>query len=145
MLRLSATVLGVLAIHACSVGPYGRMQEVTSDTIPGDSIRVIVVIAGESESGDRQLAGRVRDQLQSAGFTTPLRQGIWDSELTALSDICPMGQPTEIHGVLFVWWNQLELRHCATHRRAYHIQAGYRGVDYMLKRLLRYLKARSSG
>ena len=55
-------LLGVLALHACS-GAYGKVKEMTSDTIRGDSIRVIVVIAGESESADRQMAGRVRATL----------------------------------------------------------------------------------
>lgn len=134
-------MLGVLALHACS-GAYGKVKEMTSDTIRGDSIRVIVVIAGESESADRQMAGRVRATLDSAGVTTLRRAGTWETEETALFDICPAGQPTDIDGVLFVWWNQLELRHCGTHRRAYHIEGGYRGIDYMVKRLMAYLNVR---
>jgi hypothetical protein len=145
MLRRCAAVFGLLTLHACAAGAYGRLQELTSDTIRGDSIRVIVVIAGESETADRQLAGRVRQQLNDAGLTTPLRQGTWESEEAALTEICPVGQTTDIQGVLFVWWNQLELRHCGTHRRAYHIEAGYRGVGYMVTRLLRYLNARPAG
>ncbi|HEY7686004.1 MAG TPA: hypothetical protein VH833_07870 [Gemmatimonadales bacterium] len=145
MSQRCAAVLGALFLCACGAGVYGKVQELRSDTIRGDSIRVIVVIAGENESSDRQLAGRVREQLNEAGFTAVRRQGTWESEETALADICPLGQPSDTHGVLFVWWNQLDLRHCATHRRAYQIQAGYRGVDYMFRRLLRYLNPRSNG
>jgi hypothetical protein len=142
MPRRCAAVLAALAFHACSAGAYGRVKEMTSDTIRGDSIRVIVVIAGESETADRQMATRVREQLDAAGITTVRRAGTWESEETALADICPTGQATDVHAVLFVWWNQLELRQCATHRRAYHIEGAYRGIDYMVKRLLAYLNAR---
>lgn len=141
MLRWCAALLAVTALHGCG-GAYGKVKEMTSDTIRGDSIRVIVVIAGESESADRQMAGRVRATLDSAGITTLRRSGTWESEETALFDICPTGQPTDIDAVLFVWWNQLELRDCATHRRAYHIEGGYRGIDHMVKRLMGYLNVR---
>jgi hypothetical protein len=139
--RRHAAVLAVLALPACA-GAYGKVKEMTSDSIRGDSLRVLVVLAGESETADRQMAGRVRAQLDSAGVTTLRRPGTWTSEETALMDICPQGQTTEIDGVLFVWWNQLELRDCATHRRAYHIEGGYRGIDYMVKRLMGYLNVR---
>lgn len=142
MLRRCAALLGLLTLHACGAGAYGKVKEMTSDTIRGDSIRVIVVIAGESETADRQMAGRVRATLDSAGITTLRRTGTWEAEETALTDICPAGQPTDIDGVLFVWWNQLELRDCATHRRAYHIEGGYRGIEYMVKRLMGYLNVR---
>jgi hypothetical protein len=141
MWRRSATALGILMLTACGVGSYGKVQELRSDTIRGDSIRVIVVIAGESESADRQMAGRIREQLTEAGITALRRPGTWESEETALGDLCPLGQPSELHGILFVWWNRMELRDCRTHRRAYFIEAGYRGLDYMIKRLLRYLNA----
>jgi len=142
MLRRCVAVLGVLVLHACSAGAYGRVKEMRSDTIRGDSIRVVVVLAGESETADRQMAARVRAQLDSAGLTTLRRAGTWESEETALADICPIGQPSDIHAVLFVWWNQLELRQCATHRRAYHIEGGYRGIEHMVKRLMLYLGVR---
>ncbi len=141
MLRPSVPVAALLALSACA-GTYGKVKETRSETIRGDSIRVIVVIAGESETADRQMAGRVREQLEDGGITTLRRPGTWSTQEMALADVCPLGQPGEIDAILFVWWNQLELRDCATHRPAYQIEGAYRGVEYMVKRLLVYLRGR---
>ncbi len=142
MWRRSSATVGIVMLAACAAGSYGKVEEMRSDTIRGDSMRVLVVIAGESESADRQMAGRIREQLADAGITALRRPGTWETEETALMDLCPLGQPNDVHGILFVWWNRMELRHCGTHRRAYHIEAGYRGLDYMMKRLLLYLNPR---
>ena len=65
MRRWYTAGLCALGLQACS-GAYGKVKEMRSDTIRGDSMRVLVVIAGESETADRQMAGRVRMQLDSA-------------------------------------------------------------------------------
>ncbi|HXF95021.1 MAG TPA: hypothetical protein VNI61_02845 [Gemmatimonadales bacterium] len=142
---LPLSALAVFGALACFPGPYGRVTEVVSSAVPGDSIRVIVVVAGESEDTDLRIAAQVRDQLNAAGLTALRRPGLWDSEQSALAEICPRDQPSDVDGVLFVWWNQLELRECPTHRPAYQIRGGYTGVNAMVKRLLRYLRVTPAG
>jgi len=135
---------GILAGCGPGLGPYGRPSELTSATLPGDSIRVIVVVAGEPDVNDRQLAARVIQRLRQAGITALARPGLWESEQAALADICPTPDPGEVDGILFVWWNQLDLRHCPSHARAFQIHGAYRGVDYMVGRLLRYLRVETA-
>lgn len=136
--RVAPLVFTLLA--ACGLGPYGRVTEMTSSNVPGDSIRAIVVIAGEPDDGERQIAGQIIQRLSDAGVTATSRRGLWEDERAALAEICPQGQAGDVQGVLFVWWNQLDLRYCPSHTRAFQIHGAYRGVGYMVQRLLRYLR-----
>lgn len=127
------------ALWACS-GPYGRVKETQNPTISPDRFKNLVVIAGESDQGDQQIAARVREALTDAGLTIVSRRGTWETEEQSLMDICPLGAGTGLDGVLFVWWNRMTLRDCETHRTAYHVDAAYTGTENMIKRLLGYLR-----
>lgn len=130
------------AVAAACAGPYGRVNEVVSATIPGDSFRTVVVISGDDDQSALQITARVRQQLNDAGLSALRRSGLWSVERDALADICPLGQPSDVDGLLFVMWNELDLYDCRTHKPAYQVRGGMTGTDVMVKRLLRYLRPR---
>lgn len=130
-------------IAAACAGPYGKMNELVSASVPGDSFRVLVVISGDDDQGALQITARVRQQLNDAGMTALRRSGMWSGERDALADLCPIGTPADVHGLLFVSWNELSLFDCRTHRPAYQIRGGMRGTDAMLQRLMRYLRVKA--
>lgn len=144
---VGAIIVGAAVAAACA-GPYGKVNEVISATVPGDSFRTIVVISGDDDQSALQITARVRQQLSDAGVDAQRRSGIWSVEREALADICPIGQPADVDGLLFVTWNDLSLYDCRTHRPVYQIRGGMRGTDQMVKRLLAYLRVdqeRASG
>lgn len=138
-------MLGIMlvaaAVAACG-GAYGRMNEIVSSTIPGDSFDTIVVIAGDDDQSALQITAKVRQQLNDKGITAQRRSGLWSVEREALADICPVGQPSDVDGLLFVTWNDLSLYDCRTHKPAYQVRGGMRGTDAMVQRLMRYLRPR---
>jgi hypothetical protein len=146
MLRSWVTGIGfaLALIAAACAGPYGKMTEIASATAPGDSFRNIVVIAGDDDQSTLQITAKVRQQLNDRGILATRRSGLWASEREALVDICPLGEPRAVDGLLFVLWNELSLYDCRTHRPAYQIRGAMRGTDAMLRRLLAYLRVPSS-
>jgi hypothetical protein len=128
---------------AC-VGPYGKMNEIASSSVPGDSFRAIVVIAGDDDQSTLQITAKVRQQLNDRGIAATRRSGLWASEREALMEICPLGEPRAVDGLLFVVWNELDLYDCRTHKPAYQIRGAMRGTDAMMQRLLAYLRVPSS-
>ena len=136
---LSGLIVAAAAAAACA-GPYGRVNEIVSTSIPGDSFRTVVVISGDDDQSSLQITARVRQQLNDAGVTALRRSGLWSIERDALIDICPLGTPADIDGLLFVSWNELSLYDCRTHKPAYQIRGGMRGTDVMVQRLLGYLR-----
>ena len=138
MLGMLAVV--IIAVAVGCAGPYGKMNEIVSATVPGDSFRTLVVISGDDDQSSLQLTARVRQQLNDAGLSAQKRSGLWSVEREALADICPLGQASDIDGLLFVYWNELDMFDCRTHKPAYQVRGGMQGTDLMLKRLLRYLR-----
>lgn len=139
-------ILGVTlaAAAAACAGPYGKVEEIASATVPGDSFRTVVVISGDDDQGALQITARVRQQLNDAGLSAQRRSGLWSVEREALADICPLEQVSEVDGVVFVTWNDLSLYDCRTHRPVYQIRGGMRGTDTMVRRLLAYLRVAPS-
>jgi hypothetical protein len=138
-IRWMFAVVIVAVVVACA-GPYGKMNEIVSATMPGDSFRTLVVISGDDDQSSLQLTARVRQQLNDAGISAQKRSGLWSVEREALTDICPLGQASDVDGLLFVFWNELDLYDCRTHKPAYQVRGGMQGTDLMLKRFLRYLR-----
>lgn len=136
------TTLAAAAVAAACAGPYGKMTEIVSQSVPGDSFRTLVVISGDDDQGALQITARVRQQLNDAGLSALRRSGLWSTEREALADICPLGQASETDGLLFVYWNELDLYDCRTHKPAYQVRGGMQGTDVMVKRLLRYVRPR---
>lgn len=133
--------LAVAASAACT-GGYGKVTEIASTTIPGDSFRTVVVIAGDDDQSTLQINAKVRQQLNDKGITATRRSGLWPSEREALLDICPLGSQSDVDGLLFVMWNELDLYDCRTHKPAYQVRGGMTGTDLMVQKLMRYLRPR---
>lgn len=142
MFLRTLTGLTAGAVLAACAGPYGRVNEIASSTILGDSFQTVVVISGDDDQSSLQITARVRQQLIDRGIRGERRSGIWNVESEALLDICPLGQPRDVDGLLFVFWNQLSLYDCRTHKPAYQVRGGMRGTDVMVERLMRYLRPR---
>jgi hypothetical protein len=134
-------MLAAAVLAACG-GAYGKVQEVSSASIPGDSFRTLVVISGDDDQNSLQITAKVRNQLNEKGLTATRRSGLWATEREALADICPLGTPSDVDGLLFVQWNELDLYDCRTHKPAYSIRGGMTGSDVMVQRLMRYLRPR---
>ena len=131
-------------IAAACAGPYGKMAEIASPSVRGDSFRAIVVIAGDDDQSTLQITAKVRQQLNDRGIVATRRSGLWPTERDALVEICPLGEPRAVDGLLFVLWNELDLYDCRTHKPAYQIRGAMRGTDAMVQRLLAYLRVPSS-
>jgi hypothetical protein len=119
------------------------VSERWSSSIPTGRFSVIATIAGGDSRTELQVSVTVRQQLEDSGFTIVRRAGRWDSELAALRAICAPDAVPVVDGVLFIWYNRLELRDCATEGTAYEIAGspeGGVGVIEMSDRLVRYLK-----
>jgi len=133
---LGGTLLAA-GLAACGAAGYGKVTEMASSTIPGDSFRTIVVIAGDDDQSTLQINAKVRQQLIDKGITATRRSGLWPSEREALIDICPIGSASGEDGLLFVTWNELNLFDCRTHKPAYQVRGGMTGTDLMVQALVR--------
>jgi len=146
---IRATIIGVAigvtvgAVAACASGPYGKVTEIVSSSVPGDSFKTIVVISGDDDQNSLQVTARVRQQLNDRGLNAQRRSGLWSTEREALVDICPLGEVSAVDGLLFVMWNELDLYDCRTHKPAYQVRGGMVGTNVMLQRMMRYLRSGS--
>jgi hypothetical protein len=143
---IRATIIGVAigvtvaAVSACASGPYGKVTEIVSSSVPGDSFKTIVVISGDDDQNSLQVTARVRQQLNDRGLNAQKRSGLWTTEREALGDICPLGEVSAVDGLLFVMWNELDLYDCRTHKPAYQVRGGMIGTNVMVQRMMRYLR-----
>ena len=142
-LRWMGGIVIAAVVTACASGPYGKVTEIVSSSVPGDSFRTVVVISGDDDQSSLQIAARVRQQLNDRGLTAQRRSGLWTTEREALVDICPLGQTHPVDGLLFVMWNELDLYDCRTHKPAYQVRGGMTGTTSMVQRLMRYLRPRA--
>ncbi len=141
--RASIVAVAIAAVvAACVSGPYGRVAEIVSSSVPGDSFKTVVVISGDDDQSSLQVTARVRQQLIDKGLNAERRSGLWSNEQDALVDICPLGQVTAVDGLLFVMWNELNLYDCRTHKPAYQVRGGMIGTNTMVERLMKYLRPR---
>ena len=131
-------VPAALGLAACQQGR--PVLEQISPTIPGAKFNIIATIEGGPTATDLRMSVTVRQTLNDSGWTAVRRAGRWENQGSALSAICAEGGAD---GVLFVWYDRLELDDCETQRPAYAIDgSAERGValDGMVKRLLAYLR-----
>lgn len=110
--------------------------------IPPGRFRVLAAIAGGASRTDLQISVTVRQRLADSGFTVIKKPGRWDQQADAVRAICAPGNSPTVDGVLFIWYNRLELRDCTTERAAYEIggAGGSIGVTAMVDRLVKWLK-----
>lgn len=141
-LLVAAAAAGLLA--ACNRPIFDRPKpsvERINPNVPGGQFRILASIAGGDALTDLQISVTVRQQLQDSGFTVARRAGRWESQAEALRAICAPGEVPSIDGVLFIWYNRLELRHCGTGVTAYEITSGgAEGIGQMTNRLIRYMR-----
>ena len=142
-LRWMIGIVIAAVVTACASGPYGKVTEIASSSVPGDSFRTVVVISGDDDQNSLQITARVRQQLNDRGLTAERRSGLWTTEQEALLDICPLGATSAVDGLLFVMWNELNLYDCRTHKPAYQVRGGMIGTNTMVQRLMRYLRPRA--
>jgi hypothetical protein len=125
-------------------GCAGRaVVERPSTTIAGSKFRVIATIAGGSSRQEVRMSATVRKQLTDAGWKGVARSGRWDTPALATTEVCDATDADAVDGVLFVSYDRLELRDCATRKVAYAIDGSPAkgvGIDEMAKRLMRYLR-----
>lgn len=145
---LCTVVALVGAAAGCNRPLFDRAKpavERMNPEIPPGRFRVLAAIAGGDSRTDLQMSVTVREQLADSGFTVVRRAGRWEGQHEAVRAICAPGQVPPVDGVLFVWYNRLELRDCTTEGAAYEIAGeGSLGIDAMVHRLVRWLR-RDSG
>jgi hypothetical protein len=120
----------------------GPMVERANPTIPPGRYRVLASIAGGGTTRlDLQVSVTVRQQLEDSGVTVVRRAGRWQDENAALQAICAPDAVPVVDGVLFTWYDRLELRDCATGTVAFEISGtADKGILDMTGRLIQYLR-----
>lgn len=123
------------------------MVERSNPTVPAGRYRALTTIAGGGESQiDIQISATVRSQLTDSGFTVVRRAGRWSDERSALRAICAPEAIPSVDGVVFVWYDKLELRDCRSEAVAYEIRgSANHGITDMTGRLIRYLRRPVAG
>ena len=146
---LLGTLMAAAVVAACNRPLFDRPRpsvERINPNIPGGRFHILASIAGGDALTDLQISVTVRQQLQDSGFTVARRAGRWESQSDAVRGICAPGEQPSIDGVLFIWYNRLELRDCATGSTAYEITSGgSEGIDGITSRLIRYLRQGGGG
>jgi hypothetical protein len=144
-------VLAAGAVAAACAGrplfdkPKAAVERVNPE-IPPSRFHVLATIAGNSARTDLQISATVRERLADSGFTVVRRAGRWENQADAVRSICAPGQVPPVDGVLFIWFDRLELRDCTTESAAYEIGGGGSvGITGMVDRLVTWLKRDSGG
>lgn len=120
--------------------PRPAVERMNPD-IPPSRFRVVAAIAGDNTRPGLQISATARERLADSGFTVIRRFGRWDSQAEAVRQICAPGQIPPVDGVLFIWFNRLELRDCTTEGAAYEIGGqGTIGIQGMVDRLVKWLR-----
>jgi len=142
--------LGVVALGAVGPGtcrapfdkPRPMIERINPNVpIPPGGYRTIATVAGGAGRVDFQISGTVRQQLEDSGFTMRRRAGRWEDERAAVRAICAPDAVLVVDGVLFIRYNKLELRDCATEGIAFEITASAnKGITDMTNRLIEYLR-----
>lgn len=146
MSRAPVVVLLALAAGACAGRPiFDRPKpavERMNPAIPPGRFKVLASIAGGDARTDLQISVTVRQRLADSGFTVIRRPGRWENQTDAVRAICAPGQTPPVDGVLFIWYNRLELRDCMTESAAYEIggSGASVGVTEMTDRLIKWLR-----
>lgn len=148
-LLLVTTAVLTVAAAACNRPIFERARpavERMNPEIPPGRFRVLAAVAGGATRTDLQISVTVRQQLADSGFTVIRKAGRWDGQADAVRAVCAPGQSPPVDGVLFIWYNRLELRDCTTERAAYEIggEGGSIGITAMVDRMVLWLR-RSDG
>jgi hypothetical protein len=140
---LAVALLGVVGV-ACNrplfEKPKPAIERMNPD-IPSGRYKVLVSIAGGNARYDLQMSVTVRQRLIDSGYTVIKRPGRWETQADAVRAICAPGQVPPVDGVVFTWYNRLELRDCVTETAAYEVEGGGSiGITDMADRLIKFLR-----
>lgn len=143
---LAVALLGAVACNRPIFDKPRPAVERMNPEIPPGRFRVLAAIAGGDTRTDLQISATARQLLTDSGFTVVRRAGRWEGQADAVRAICAPGQAPAVDGVLFVWYNRLELRDCTTESAAYQIggEGGTIGITGMIDRLIRWLRRDTS-
>jgi hypothetical protein len=120
--------------------PRPAVERFNPNILPS-RFRVVATVAGDNTRPGLQISATARERLADSGFTAIRRSGRWDSQAEAVRQICSPGQIPPVDGVLFIWYNRLELRDCTTEGAAYEIAGqGSVGIQGMVDRLVMWLR-----
>ena len=123
----------------------GPLLERRNPAVAPTNLRVLGSIAGGRSRPEIRMSVTVRQQLTDSGLTVLPKSGRWESQLQAVRDVCARTEAPALDGVLFVFYNRLELYDCDSERAAYEISGGNLGINQMADRLVSYLKQSSAG
>jgi hypothetical protein len=133
-----------LGLAACSGPIFQKARpsvERINPNVSADRFHIIAAIAGGDARTDLRISVTVRQELQDSGFNVVKKPGRWDSQVEAVHSICASQEAPIVDGVLFIWYNRLDLRDCASGNSAYEIQAGTEeGYTGMTRHLMAYLR-----
>lgn len=143
--RLLLAGLALGAAVGCNRPLFEREKpavERINPSIPPSRFKVLASVAGDDARTDLQISVTVREILTDSGFTVIRRAGRWENQSDAVRAICAPGQTPSVDGVLFIWYNRLELRDCTTEGAAYEIggAGGSIGITAMADRLIAWLR-----
>ena len=142
--RLACVLVALAATTACNRPLFDRPKpaiERMNPEIPPGRFHVLATIAGGNARTDLRISATARQQLSDSGFTVIRKAGRWETQQEAVRQICAPGQVPPVDGVLFVWYNRIELRDCTTESAAYEINGqGSVGITGMIDRLVAWLK-----
>ncbi len=141
-LLLTVALLGAAACNRPLLDRPKPAVERMNPEIPPGRFKVLAGIAGGDARTDLQISVTVRQRLADSGFTIIRRAGRWENQTDAVRAICAPGQTPPVDGVLFIWYNRLELRDCITETAAYEIggSGGSVGITEMTDRLIKWLR-----
>ena len=139
-LALAAVFLST-ATTAC-IGAYAKSEalERMNPSVSPSQLKVLATIAGGRSRADLQVSATVRQILTDSGITVVRHSGRFESQQDAVRQVCDNTAGERRDGVLFVWYNRLELFDCNSQRAAYEISGGQQGITELTGRLLAYLR-----
>lgn len=144
-LGLAASLSVLLGVTSACYGPMfkhgGDLLERSNPAVERRRYDQLVTIAGGGGTRiDLQVSVTVRTQLADSGFNVGRRAGRWSDEVSAVRAICaPDAVPPD--GVIFVWYDRLELRDCQTEKVAFEVSGtGNQGITAMTDRLILYMR-----
>jgi hypothetical protein len=123
--------------------------EQANPAMAGVEFRVLAQVNGSfpyEAQIDFQISVTVRRLLEDSGFPTVRPSGEWNSQQEVMRSVCETYAQPPFDGVLFVWYNRLELRDCRTGSTAYSItsdryaEGGEENISALTNRLIRYLR-----
>jgi hypothetical protein len=143
-----APLLAVASVLGCAnlLPAKGRVTEFKSTTVPATvTYKTIAVIASDDTNNALRMSASVRSQLTENGINGVKRSGRWDTEDSAVNEICRTPGPEGlVQGVVIVSYDTLVLRECESKLVHYKIVGGGRlALNQMAEKLIGFVRTTS--